>query len=624
MATQRKPQKKSASRKSGSPQNVVPSTHTSDVPHPRPQLVRNTGSWGHLNGRWDFEIDPQGKLTHPSEVQYTRTINVPYSPETPASGVNEQGFFKSVWYRREWVPPKVKEGERLWLRFGAVDYIARVFINGAPVGTHEGGYSPFGFDVTEFVKGQTPLEVVVWGEDDPHDMAKPRGKQDWLERPHSIWYARTTGIWQSVWWEIVPDRWIDKLRWYADGLTFQVGFVVKLGGVVTEGQRVRIRLSHRGKTLGETITTTSGTGAAGTVTLPDPGIGDARNDLYWYPWSPKIIDAEVALIDGDRTIDQVSSYTALRHIKLEGGRFWLNGAPIRLDLVLDQGYWLESGLTPPGDAAIRKDVELVKAMGFNGVRKHQKLEDPRFLYWADHLGLLVWSEFPGCYRFSPEAVVRTTAQWMEAIERDVSHPCIIAWVPFNESWGVPDLPDDPAQRALVDGIYHLTKAFDPSRPVVGNDGWELCKTDIVAVHDYDADPARIVRRYVNLEQFMEHEKPGFKMLALEGYSYAGCPFLLTEFGGIAFSRDYEGTWGYSRARSEQDLAKRYTRLMEAVRSIPILGGFCYTQLTDTYQEANGLLYMDRTPKFDLHLMNIATRGARDDREWEVIRGVLDT
>lgn len=589
-------------------------------PHPRPQLVRE--GWGSLDGEWEFEIDPEGNLTHPSEVEFSRKVRVPYSPETPASGINEQGFFKAVWYRRVWKAPRLKEGQRLWLRFGAVDYIARVFINGAPVGAHEGGYSPFAIDVTEMVSESETLEIVVWAEDDPQDMAKPRGKQDWLEKPHSIWYARTTGIWQSVWWEVVPERWIEKLRWYADGLTFQVGFMARIGGVAREGMRLRVRLSHRGKTLGETITTLSGTGAAGTVTLPDPGIGDARNDLYWYPWSPQIIQAEVALLDGETLVDRVLSYTALRHVKLEGGRFWLNGAPVRLDLVLDQGYWLESGLTPPDDAAIRKDVELVKAMGFNGVRKHQKLEDPRFLYWADHLGLLVWSEFPGCYRFSPEAVVRTTTQWMEAIERDVSHPCIIAWVPFNESWGVPDLPDDPAQRALVDGIYHLTKSFDPSRPVVGNDGWELCKTDIVAVHDYDADPGRIVRRYTDIDEFMQKEKPGFKMLALKGYDYSGCPFLLTEFGGIAFSRDFDGTWGYSRARTEQDLAQRYIRLMEAVRSIPILGGFCYTQLTDTYQEANGLLYMDRTPKFDLHLMNIATRGARDEREWKMIQDTL--
>jgi beta-galactosidase/beta-glucuronidase len=588
-------------------------------------------SWGFLNGTWEFSIDKDGTLTDPGSVGFDRKIVVPFAPESPAAGVVQggvQGFFKAVWYRRTWPVTEIPPGHRLLLHFGAVDYIATVYVNGQRVCCHEGGYSPFHVDVTDIATSGShgggdgaragDLEIVVHAVDDPHDMAKPRGKQDWHEKPHAIWYPRTTGIWQSVWWEVVPESWVGSLRWEGDALKFEVGFDVRIDGQQRAGQKLRVELAHGARALGAMVVDVIGGKARGKIHIADPGIGDARGELLWAPWSPNLIQARVALLENDVEVDEITSYTALRHVKLEAGRVWLNGGPIRLDLVLDQGYWQDSGLTPPDDAAIRRDVELTKALGFNGVRKHQKLEDPRFLYWADHLGLFVWSEFPGCYAFTQEAVARTTRQWLEAIERDVSHPCIIAWVPFNESWGVPDLPDSAAQRALVDGIYHLTKAFDPTRPVIGNDGWELCTTDILAIHDYDADPKRLRDRYRDRAHFMAHERPGNKLLGLPqgGYDYSHQPVLLTEFGGIAFSQDYQGTWGYSRAKTSEDLAARYARLLQHVRDTPIFGGFCYTQLTDTYQEANGLLYMDRTPKFDLRLASIATRGAGNEKEWE--------
>jgi hypothetical protein len=251
------------------------------------------------------------------------------------------------------------------------------------------------------------------------------------------------------------------------------------------------------------------------------------------------------------------------------------------------------------------------------VRKHQKIEDPRYLYWADHLGLVVWEEMPSAYRFTRDSVERVTQQWMEAIHRDVSHPCIIAWVPFNESWGVPNLPDIPAERHFVEGLYHLTKTLDPTRPVVGNDGWESVATDIIGIHDYEDDAELLAKRYESeelLPNLFRRERPGGRLLTLEGHAHAGQPIMLTEFGGIALARDRESTWGYSRAASGRELGERYAKLAAAVRKIPLFAGFCYTQFTDTYQERNGLLYADRRPKFALSRMRTATRGPRKHRD----------
>ena len=294
---------------------------------------------------------------------------------------------------------------------------------------------------------------------------------------------------------------------------------------------------------------------------------------------------------------------------VDGDRFVLNGRPYRLRMVLDQGYWPQSGMTPPDDDALRRDVELARAMGFNGVRKHQKIEDPRYLYWADRLGLLVWEEMPSAYRFNRASVERTTREWMAVLRRDSSHPCIVAWVPFNESWGVPNLPMNADERHYVRALYSLTKTLDPSRPVVGNDGWESVATDIIGIHDYDADAEALMRRYQAeeiLPRLFKRERPGGRTLVLEGDRHLEQPIVLSEFGGIALAPGARGTWGYSRASSPDDLAARYTSLLNAVASMGVLSGFCYTQFADTYQEANGLLYADRTPKFPLRAIAAAT------------------
>lgn len=587
--------------------------------HPFPQFRRD--QWSSLDGPWDFAIDPDALWSIPSHVDWNQTIQVPFAPETPMSGVNDTGFYRAVWYRRTLDAPALEDGQRLLLHFGAVDYDATVWINGWQVARHVGGYTPFCADITDYLTRSGPQTVVVRAEDDPADLSKPRGKQDWQLNPHSIWYARTTGIWQTVWIEVVPSTRIAHVKWTPNMERWEISFQAYVEGERRDGLRMKVKLSIGDLTLSDDTYTVIAGEVHRRIALSDPGIDDYRNELLWRPSTPTLIDVNIQLW-GNRgeLIDTVESYTALRSIGVQGDRFLLNGRPYPLRMVLDQGYWPESGITAPDPDAFRRDVELVKAMGFNGVRKHQKIEDPRYLYWADRLGLLVWEEMPSAYRFTKESIERLTREWTEVVARDSSHPCIIAWVPFNESWGVPDLPDSPAQRHYVQALYHITKTLDPTRPVIGNDGWESVATDIIGIHDYDDQPESIARRYGGTEELprlFKRERPAGRVLLVDHQAHTDQPVMLTEFGGIALARD--GAWGYSVAESPEELAERYENLLAVVRVLPILAGFCYTQFADTYQEANGLLYADRTPKFPIDQIASATRGPQGPRgrrlEW---------
>jgi beta-galactosidase/beta-glucuronidase len=577
--------------------------------YPRPQLVRD--SWVSLNGDWDFALDRVGIWQTPAQVAWSSTIRVPFAPESAASGIGDRSFFRACWYRRTMRIDPVAEGSRVMLHFGAVDYDATVWANGHLLGSHQGGYTPFSFDLTPSIHAGAPLEIVVRADDDPHDLAKPRGKQDWQLEPHSIWYPRTSGIWQTVWLETVPSTWIDALRWTPNLERWEIGIEARLGGLRREGLRLRMHLTCAGSTIADDTYTVIHEEAHRRIALSDPGVDDYRNELLWSPEKPTLINAELQLwAERGDLIDSVRSYTALRAVATQRDRFILNNRPYPLRLVLDQGYWPDGGLTAPDDRALKADVELARRMGFNGVRKHQKIEDPRYLYWADVLGLLVWGEMPSAYRFTPQSVDRVTAEWKVAVDRDYNHPCIIAWVPINESWGVPNLPDIPAERHYVQVLYHLTRTLDPTRPVIGNDGWESVATDIVGIHDYDHDPDRISRRYhadQEIPRIFRRERPGGRLLVLEGERHAELPIVLSEFGGIALSAE-GGSWGYSRASSPEDFARRYERLLRAVLSIGMFSGSCYTQFADTYQEANGLLFADRRPKVPIDRIARATRG----------------
>jgi beta-galactosidase/beta-glucuronidase len=499
------------------------------------------------------------------------------------------------------------------LHFGAVDYAARVWVNGQFVADHEGGHTPFKVDITAALNPTGSQRVTVWAQDDPHDLAKPRGKQDWQLEPHSIWYPRTSGIWQTVWAERVPETYIDRIRWTPHFERWEIGFEAFVAGKQQNDIQVKVKLTAgQQRLVNDTYEVLNGE-IHRRIALSDPGIDDYRNELLWSPEKPTLIHADIQLWQDGVLLDEVRSYTAMRTVAVQRDRFMLNGQPYYLRLVLDQGYWPDTLMTPPSDEALRQDIELVKQMGFNGVRKHQKIEDPRFLYWADVLGLLVWEEMPSAYRFTPQAVERMMKEWAEVIERDASHPCVVVWVPFNESWGVPDLTATPAHRNYVQALYHLTKTLDPTRPVIGNDGWESAATDILAIHDYDSKPQRLAKRYgpeVKLSDLFDRQRPGGRVLTLDGYPHQGQPIMLTEFGGIAYTEPEEAskTWGYARSSNAIELHKQYADLLYVVNQVEIFSGFCYTQLTDTFQEANGLLYADRTPKFPLEAIATATMG----------------
>jgi beta-galactosidase/beta-glucuronidase len=385
-------------------------------------------------------------------------ILVPFPPESKKSGIGDRGFHKSCWYQRDF---HLTRGEgRTILHFGAVDYAASVWVNDRMVAFHEGGHTPFWTDITAVLSDSGEQTVSVLAEDDPHDLNKPRGKQDWQMEPHAIWYPRTTGIWQTVWIEQVPVAYIGNIQWTPHLENFSLTLESKILGEAAGDLEMEALVRHGGKLIARDRYLVVDGEVHRQIILSDPGVDDYRNEILWSPERPTLLQAEIRLLRDGKVIDKIRSYTALRSVNVLRDRFMLNGRPYMLRMVLDQGYWPDTLLAAPDDEALRRDVELAKAMGFNGVRKHQKIECPRYLYWADRLGLLVWGEMPSAYRFTRVAINRTLKEWTEALQRDYSHPCLIGWIPFNESWGVPELTSISEHRHAVQALYHLTKTLD--------------------------------------------------------------------------------------------------------------------------------------------------------------------
>lgn len=585
--------------------------------HPNPQLRRR--DWLDLTGTWQFGYDDadvgleQGWQDQPD--CFDREIRVPYPPESAASGIHDTSEHPVVWYRRTLGLGDVarwERGRRLVLHFGAVDYAARVWLNGIPVGRHEGGHSSFAFDVTEAVRhGADEQVLVVRAEDQPHDLTQPRGKQFWERTPRRIWYHRTTGIWQPVWAEAVDRVHVEDLRWTPDPLRGFVGLHVRLNREPDAPLRLRVRLTLRGDLLAEDTYLIGRRELRREVGLEPVVLNIGRRKLLWAPKHPNLVDAEVVLEDADGTVvDEVHSYVGLRSIEATDGLFLLNGLPSYLRLVLSQGYWPESHLAAPSEEAITREVGLIKSLGFNGVRIHQKVEDPRFLYECDRQGLFVWSEMAAAYVFDDRAIEQFTREWLEVLRRDASHPSIVTWVPFNESWGLPNLPGDSAQRAFVRSIYELTRALDPTRPVIGNDGWEHVVADVWGVHDYALDGATLRERYGTVEALETalRGRPQHHRVSLDGGERTGQPVVLSEFGGISFHAEPGRPWfGYGSVGSAEELVGKYEELVQAVLDAPGIAGFCYTQLTDTEQEANGLVGADRVPKVEADRLSEITR-----------------
>ena len=355
--------------------------------------------------------------------------------------------------------------------------------------------------------------------------------------------------------------------------------------------------------LAEVTTRVSGPRATLDIALPTLANGQDRARLLWSPEHPALLDARVILRAGAAVLDEVNSYLGLRTAGVGGGRFLLNSRPYYVRSVLEQGYWPDTHLAAPSAGALRREVELIKELGFNAVRIHQKVEDPRFLFWADRLGLLVWGETAGAYEFSARAIELLTREWLEIVRRDRSHPSIVTWVPMNESWGVQDIATEPAQQAYSTALTALTRALDPTRPVVSNDGWEHVDSDILGIHDYTTEPDVLRPRYRDDRAVHEaisgpgpqDRRPVLTPAQMARYDDGRAPLMITEFGGVSHQGD-ASTWGYAQVSSDTEYARLLHGLFDALRSSPRVAGFCYTQLTDTVQEANGLLTADRRPK----------------------------
>ena len=581
--------------------------------YPRPLLRR--AEWTDLCGPWEFAYDDDqvglAEAWYRDGGAFDRTITVPYPPESAASGVGETGFHPVVWYRRRLrlAPADLTDGRRALLHFGAVDYHATVWLDGQRLGDHEGGMTPFTVDVTDAVRhaGGGEHTLVVRVEDRPEDVTQPRGKQDWQVEPHAIWYHRTTGIWQPVWLEVVPAVHLTAVCWTPDLAAAEVRLEATVAGLRAGGAdaaTLRVRLRHGEEVLAEQATRVTDAETVLPLHLPALRHGQDRERLLWSPEQPTLVDAEVELVDeATGAVDRVASYVGLRSVGTADGRFLLNDRPYYLRLVLEQGYWPQSHLAAPDAAALRREVELIKELGFNGARVHQKVEDPRFLYWCDRLGLLVWGEMAGAYAFTQRAMARFTAEWTAVVRRDRGHPSVVTWVPFNESWGVQDIARDRAQRDFVRGVVHLTRAIDPTRPVVSNDGWEQTDADLWTVHDYAGTGEELRARYAvpgGVAAMLTAGRPGGRRVLLDGGPRGGRPdrpVVLSEFGGLSYRPARDEKWfGYSTVTGPEELADRLADLVGAVLDAPDLAGFCYTQLTDTEQETNGLLTADRRPK----------------------------
>ncbi|HEV3471429.1 MAG TPA: glycoside hydrolase family 2 TIM barrel-domain containing protein [Pyrinomonadaceae bacterium] len=566
--------------------------------HPRPDLAR--ADWQSLNGRWEFEFDDADRglaerWYEPSTARrFSKTILVPFAFQSRSSGIGDAAFHDVVWYRRALeVPPAfARGGRRVMLHFGAVDYEAAVWVNGEQAGAHRGGHVGFSLDVTDLLKaGENAVVVRVY--DPSTDRAVPRGKQFWQPKSEGIWYTRTTGIWQPVWVESVDPVHVRRLRVTPDVDNSRVGVEAVLSRTAP-GLKLRTTVRLKGEVHAQSEVA---------VTDARPLAVHRLNDQrLWSPWEPTLYDLTAELVSGEgRVLDRVESYFGQRKVSTHDGRVYLNNYPYFLRLVLDQGYWPESLLTPPSDEAMRFDIETAKAMGFNGARKHQKVEDPRWLYWADRLGYFVWGEMANAQDYTDEYVARFTDEWQQIVARDYNHPSVIVWVPLNESWGVPDIFTSRPQQEHAKTMYHLLRSLDPTRLVIDNDGWEHTdETDLFALHDYARTGEELAERYKILETDPARvPRNGRDALAL-GYRYNGSPFVLTEFGGIAYrvgAKQAENEWGYSGIEpTKEAMLKRLDGLVKAIVSNRAWAGFCYTQLTDVEQEINGLMTYDRKPK----------------------------
>lgn len=556
--------------------------------YPRPQMVRE--KWINLNGEWEFAMDfaRTGRERGLQDAAHLdRKILVPFCPESKLSGVEYLDIMNAVWYKRSFYLQEKHAEERILLHFEAVDHFCEVWVNGHCVGRHSGGYTPFTFDITKAAQEGENL-LTVYAEDDIRNPLQPRGKQAETYYSQGCDYTRVTGIWQTVWLEFVPKTYIESYR-LTPNVGNQCAYVeVKIAGDTT-GMVLSAEASYEGKEVGKTESAICGGRAEFTLAL---------SELYlWEPLDAKLYDYCFALKKGEEEVDKITGYFGMRSLELTDDKMLINGKPVFLRTVLDQGYYADGIYTAPSEEDLVKDIELSIALGFNGARLHQKVFERRYLYWADKMGYLVFGEYGswGIDVSRADALEAYLGPWMEAVERDYNSPAVIGWVPLNETW---DREGHRQNNEVIRNVYMVTKALDHTRPVIDTSGLYHVVTDIYDIHDYEQDVAA----------FAEHHEPMKNGgAAYDNYGdrqqWNGEPYFISEYGGIYWNTSEVQGWGYGNApKTVDEFVERYAGLADAMLSNPKIFALCYTQLYDVEQEKNGLYNYDRTPKFDADVM----------------------
>lgn len=564
--------------------------------HPNPQWERK--NWENLNGEWQFEIDNSRSALERGKnkvgAALDNKITVPFCPESELSGINYKDFMYAVCYKRNLDITKEKLNGRIKLHFGAVDFKARVFINGNCIGEHLGGYTSFEFDITDAVN-EGSNELFVYAEDDLRSDTQCAGKQCKGFYSYGCSYTRTTGIWQTVWLEYVPESALKFAKFYPNA---ENGTVTIIGETIGSG-KVNAVASFEGKTMGKAQATSNGSFIL-TVALSEKHL--------WNVGDGKLYDLELTFGE-----DEVKSYFGLRDIGFDGYKFVLNGKSVFQRLVLDQGFYPDGIYTASTDSALEKDIILSMEAGFNGARLHEKVFEARFLYYCDKHGYLVWGEYPnwGINHSNEITIDRYANEWTEAMNRDFNHPSIIGWCPFNETWGYYEQNE---RVKILSTIYKLTKAIDPTRPCIDTSGNFHVITDVYDVHDYNQDPVSYAKTYKAFDETgdfdygdsKEEDRPFFR----KWYKYIkGMPAFISEYGGIKWNPDDDGadrekSWGYGDApKTEEEFIARYKGLTDSMLDNRNMFGFCYTQLYDVEQEQNGLYTYGRKPKFDMKIFH---------------------
>ncbi len=550
--------------------------------HPDPQFERK--SWQNLNGEWEFEID-NSKSGIDKKLYLAKhlagSITVPFCPESELSGVGNKDFMNAVWYRRSFILDDLQLSGRVILHFGAADYETVVWINGAEVGRHIGGYTSFEFDISSYARpGENSLAVCVF--DDVRAPYQPRGKQSELYRSHDCDYTRTTGIWQTVWLEFVPKNYIKSVKFYPDPENQKVTLTADLCGSGT----LRAEVSYCGRPVGSEL----GEAFGGVLQVEIP----LTEKHLWEPGKGRLYD--VRLTFGE---DEVKSYFGLRSVRIDGLKFLINGKFVFQRLVLDQGFYPDGIYTAPSETALIRDIELAQALGFNGARLHQKVFEPRFLYHCDRLGHIVWGEHAswGFDHSDPANLVNFISEWQEAVGRDFNHPAIVGWCPFNETWDYRGRPQDGRVLGIV---YRLTKLLDPTRPCIDTSGHFHVLTDIFDIHDYEQDSETLRKKLANFPNGDERAWNPFP----DRQRYGGQPMFVSEYGGMRWDMSKNSdSWGYGDApKNEEEFVSRLKGLTDAIMDNLAIFGLCYTQLYDVEQEANGLYTYQREPKFGEEIM----------------------